>query len=77
MKGYGPWQFVITETLRIEGDLQEIQHFYLCCLLVLMIQYDRMASSMHGTIYQFSKILNTELGISLNFLINKDKTVLA
>lgn len=36
-----------------------------------MLQYDSMASSMHGTIYQFSEILCTELDMRISFLINK------
>lgn len=48
---------MVTETLRIDADLQGIQDFYLYYLYVLMLQYDRMASSVHGIIYQFSKFL--------------------
>lgn len=64
---------MVTETLRIDGGLQGMQHFYLYCLLVLMFQCDRMASSMHETIYQFCEILSIELDISISFLINTEE----
>lgn len=55
---------------RINVVWQGTQHFYLYYLLILVLQHERKASSMHVANYQFSIILSTELNVCINLLIN-------